>query len=120
LSYTNQKASNPNTGDRLTNALENLAKLNLVVPLMADRLFAGLEEQYTGSRTTVAGQRASGFFVTNLTLSGRNQQKTIELSVSVYNLLDKSYADPVSVDLHPVDVVQQDGRTFRVKVTYAF
>jgi len=120
VSYTNQKAWNPNTGELLTNAPENLAKLNVVVPLRADRLFAGLEEHYTGSRTTEAGQRADGFFMTNLTLSGRNQQKTIEASVSVYNLLDKKYADPVSLDIHPLDVVQQDGRTFRVKLTYAF
>jgi outer membrane receptor for ferrienterochelin and colicins len=120
LNYTNQKARNPETGELLTNAPENLAKLNVVVPLMADRLFAGLEEQYTGSRTTVAGQRADGFFMTNLTLFSRNQQKTVEVSVSVYNLLDAKYADPVSADLHPLDVVQQDGRTFRVKLTYAF
>ena len=119
-SYTNQKAENPNTGELLTNAPEHLAKLNLVVPLMADRLFAGLEEQYTGSRLTVAGQRADDFAVTNLTLFGRNRQKTVEVSVSVYNLLDRSYADPVSIDLHPLDVVQQDGRTVRVKLTYVF
>jgi len=40
--------------------------------------------------------------------------------VSVYNLLDRLYADPVSIDLHPLDVVQQDGRTVRVKLTYVF
>jgi outer membrane receptor protein involved in Fe transport len=83
-------------------------------------LYAGLEEHYTGSRLTEAGQREDGFAVTNLTLFGRNRQRTLEVSLSVYNLLDKEYADPVSVDLHPVDAVQQDGRTLRVKVTYAF
>ena len=119
-SYANQNALNPETGELLTNAPEQLAKLNLVVPLMADRLFAGLEEQYTGPRFTVSGQRVDGFVVTNITLSGRNRQKTIEASVSVYNLLDVKYADPAPLDLHPLDVVQQNGRTVRVKLTYAF
>jgi hypothetical protein len=42
-------------------------------------------------------------------------------SVTVYNLLDKEYGDPVSFqDLQPIDTVLQDGRSFRVKLTYAF
>ena len=119
-SYAYQKAKNPNTGALLDNSPEHLAKLNVMVPLVRDRLWAGLEEQYTGPRITEAGQRTDGFAVTNLTLLGRNAQRTVELSLSVYNLLDERYDDPVSSDLIPLDMVEQDGRTMRLKLTYAF
>jgi iron complex outermembrane receptor protein len=120
LSYTFQKAVDPNTGELLTNAPKHLAKLNLVVPIIRDRFFAGIEEQVTGQRTTLAGKSTDGFAVTNLTLFGRNRPRTVEASLSLYNVLDKKYSDPVSGDLFPIDSLQQDGRSIRVKLTYAF
>ena len=120
ISYTYQRAEDPNTGELLTNSPQHLAKLNVDVPLSRERLWAGLEEQYTGPRFTQAGRKTQGAAVTNLTLLGRNRSRTLEISLSIYNLLDKRYADPVSIDLSPLDTVQQDGRTVRAKVTYAF
>ena len=120
LSYTNQKAVDPNTGRLLTNAPEHLAKLNVSVPVLKDQIWVGLEEQYSGSRLTQAGRKAPGYAVMNLTVLARNRERTLEASLSVYNLLDVTYADPVSGDLSPLDTVEQDGRTMRVKVTYAF
>jgi iron complex outermembrane receptor protein len=43
----------------------------------------------------------------------------LELSASVYNLLDRRYSDPTGSELVQ-RLVEQDGRTFRVKLTYAF
>lgn len=120
LSYAFQKAVDPKTGELLTNAPKHLAKLNLIVPIIGDRFFAGIEEQATSPRTTLAGQRTEGFAVTNLTLFGTALQRTVEASLSVYNVLDRKYADPVSGDLFPLDSIQQDGRTIRVKLTYVF
>jgi iron complex outermembrane receptor protein len=120
ISYAYQKAEDPKTGQLLTNAPKQLAKLNVMVPFLKDRFWAGLEEQFTGPRYTQAGMRTDSFAVTNLTLLVRNQRRTIEASISIYNLLDETYADPVSPDLFPLDTVQQDGRTVRVKLTYAF
>jgi len=115
-----QKATNPDTGELLSNSPRQLAKVNLVVPLFPDRFFAGIEEQYTGPRYTDTVQELGGFAVTNLTLLGRNQQRTVEASVGVDNLFNKKYADPASQVLLPLDSVQQEGRTVRAKVTYAF
>lgn len=120
ISYTYQKAEDPNTGELLSNSPKHLAKLNVDVPLVGERFRAGLEEQYTGPRFTQAGRKTQGAAVTNLTILGRNRSRTLEVSLSIYNLLDKRYADPVSTDLFPLDTVQQDGRTVRVKVIYAF
>src|SRR3990172_5747023 len=71
------------------------------------------------SRKTVQGNRASGFWLTNLTLSTPRLWERVALSASVYNLFDKVYGDPGSTE-HLQDVIEQDGRTFRVKVTASF
>jgi len=45
--------------------------------------------------------------------------KNFEASVSVYNLFDYRYGDPASLE-HVQDVIQQDGRNFRLKLSYRF
>jgi iron complex outermembrane receptor protein len=72
-----------------------------------------------GQPITVQGQPAGGFAVVNLTLFSANLIKNVEFSGSVYNLLDRRYVDPASA-FHVQDVIEQDGRTFRVKLTYRF
>ena len=62
---------------------------------------------------------AGGYGVINLTLFSQNLIKNVEFSASVYNLLNHLYADPAS-DFHIQDIIEQDGRTFRIKLTYRF
>jgi iron complex outermembrane receptor protein len=57
--------------------------------------------------------------VVNLTLFSQNIIKNLEFSASVYDLLNTQYWDPAS-DFHVEDVIEQNGRSFRVKVTYRF
>ena len=45
--------------------------------------------------------------------------KGLDLSASVYNLLDKRYSDPSS-PFHQQASIEQNGRSFRVKLTYRF
>jgi len=120
ISYTLQKTIDKQTGETLTNSPEHLAKLNITVPLLRDKLFAGIEEQYTSKRKTVAGDYTRDFYITNLTLYSQRLRKGLDLSASIYNLFDTKYGDPVSTDLLPLDTVQQDGRLYRLKLTYAF
>jgi len=56
----------------------------------------------------------------NFTLFSQNLfVKNLDASVSVYNLLDSTYFDPAS-RFHQQNVIRQDGRTFRLKLTYRF
>jgi len=55
----------------------------------------------------------------NLTLFSKNLVKNLEASAGVYNLLDTTYFDPAS-RFHLQNKIAQDGRTFRVKLTYRF
>jgi iron complex outermembrane receptor protein len=119
LSYAVQRTEDTETKLRLTNSPVHLAKFNGVVPLMADKLFLGLEEQFTSGRKTLAGNEIGGFWVTNVTLFNQNLFKGLDLSASIYNLFGKKYSDPGAGE-HVQDKIQQDGRSFRFKLTYRF
>ena len=119
LSYTYQETEDQQTGAGLTNSPRHLAKFNLLVPLFQDKLFVGPEMQYTSDRRTLAGRRTSGVFLTNVTLFSQHLLKGLEISGSVYNLFDTRYGDP-GAEEHRQDVIPQDGRSFRFKITYGF
>jgi outer membrane receptor for ferrienterochelin and colicins len=103
----------------LSNSPAHLAKLNLSVPVVQQRLFASLDAQYTSPRLTLAENTVSGFSVFNVTLLGHTLGKHLDLSTSVYNLFDKKYFDPGRPE-DPENAIQQDGRSFRVKFTGRF
>ena len=119
-SFSYVDTDDDNKGDqKLTNSLRHMAKLNLIVPLIQKRLFASLNAQYIGRRETSAGNTVSGFSVFNVTLLGHTLGKHMDVSGSVYNILNKKYFDPG----RPEDVqdgIQQDGRNFRMKLTWRF
>jgi outer membrane receptor for ferrienterochelin and colicin len=103
----------------LEDSPHHLGKLNLVLPLVPARLFASLNAQYMSARQTLANNTVGGFAVFNGTLLARNLGKHLDLSVSLYNILDRKYFDPGRVE-DVEDAIQQDGRNFRVKVTARF
>jgi outer membrane receptor for ferrienterochelin and colicins len=116
-SYTN--AQDPVARQILPNSPQSLAKLNLTVPVVQRRLFASLDAQYTSSVQTLAGNTVSGFPVFNVTLLGHALGKHMDLSTSIYNILDKKYFDPGRPE-DVQDAIQQDGRNFRIKITGRF
>lgn len=119
LSYAFQDGKDVATGERLPNSARHLAKLNLLFPLVREKVFLGLEEQYTGTKKTLKGAETRDFFITNLTLFTRNLLKNLELSGSVYNLFNTGCSVPVGGEFIQ-DSIRQDGRMFRVKATWRF
>ena len=103
----------------LANSPQHLGKLNLIIPVVQRRLFASLDAQYTSPVQTLAGNTLSGFSIFNVTLLGHTLGKHLDLSTSVYNIFDKKYFDPGRPE-DPEDAIQQDGRSFRVKLTARF
>jgi iron complex outermembrane receptor protein len=89
------------------------------MPVLGNALRTGLELQYTSRRKTLAGAFAAGHLLTNLTLLSEKIAKGMELSASVYNLFDKRYADPGGPE-HVQDLIWQDGRSCRLKLSYRF
>jgi iron complex outermembrane receptor protein len=120
--YTLQRAEDDNTGERLSNSPEQLAKLHVVVPLLPERIFTGLEVLYTGRANTLAGEAtpyADAFWVANLTLFSQQLVEGLECSASLYNLCNTGYAD-VGGPGNTQSLIFQDGRSLRVKLTYRF
>jgi outer membrane receptor for ferrienterochelin and colicin len=128
LSYTLQHTENRDTDAGLPDSPMYLIKFNVSAPLFRNKIFAGLEIQYTSkshtvytdlSGDTLSGGDVPGHTVVNFTLFSQNLIKNLDVSVSIYNLLDKKYYDPAS-NFHLENAIQQDGRTFRLKLTYRF
>lgn len=119
VSYTFAEARDTAKDQWLQNSPNHMVKLGLVAPLWPDRIFAAFEVQGMSARRTVRGNSASGFWLANFTLFSRELVKNLEVSASIYNLWDQRYADPVGSD-YVQDTIVQDGRTYRVKVTYRF
>ena len=119
ISYTLQETKNLDTGRLLSNSPKNMGKLNMICPLINKKLSAGLELQYTGAKTTINNNNAGGFLTGNLTLFSKDFYKGIEASASVYNIFDRAYNDPGGPE-HVQNKIEQNGRSFRLKITYRF
>jgi len=104
---------------QLDNSPRHMAKLNLNIPLVEQRLFAGVEGQFLGRRLTLQQNSLSSYQVFNVTLLGHAVGKHLDLSAGVFNVLDKKYFDPGRPE-DPEDAIQQDGRNFRIKITGRF
>jgi iron complex outermembrane receptor protein len=118
-SYTFVEARDGQTNAILVDSPKQLAKFNVISPVIQKNLFAGLEVLYTSKAKTLTNNRADGFWVTNFTLTYENIVKGLELSASVYNLFDVDYGYPGGSE-HVQDVIKQDGTSFRIKLTYRF
>jgi iron complex outermembrane receptor protein len=129
LSYSLQHTVNRATDISLPDSPLNMVKLNISAPLYKDKIFAGLEIQYTGPSKTLMfnnvseeespGPNAPGYAVVNFTLFSQNLVKNLDISASVYNLFNTKYYEPSS-DFHFEPYIQQDGINFRIKLTYRF
>ena len=117
VSYVDSE--NKDNGETLVDSPEYLAKFNLLMPVVRERLFAGLEVLYDSEAKTLDGDYADDFTLTNLTLTYVSASKRLEIAASIYNLFDVGYAFPGFLE-HTQDMIEQDGRTFRVGLTYRF
>ncbi len=128
VSYGIQHTENRDSGAEMPDSPEHLVKFNASVPLVREKVFAGLEVQFTSRRRTVftdlsgstlTGESTPPFALVNFTLFSQDLIKNLEASASIYNLLDTTCYDPAA-RLHLQDRIRRDGRSFRLKLTYRF
>lgn len=106
------------TGSQPTNSAPRLVKINWSTPVVTQALRAGVEAQYTSARRALRGE-AGGGWLTNLTLAASSLAPGLEVTGTVYNLLNRRLSDPGGEE-HVQAVIPQPGRHFRVKLTYTF
>jgi iron complex outermembrane receptor protein len=110
--------SRTSAGNQQLNAPARLFKLNLAAPLAQRGWRGAVEAQYVGPRPALAGS-TPGFWLANANLVSARLFGHYELSLGVYNLFDRRYADPGSTE-HLQAVIPQDGRTLRARIGYVF
>jgi iron complex outermembrane receptor protein len=116
-SYAWQRAKD-GAGLELTSSPRSLGKVNLILPLMAESLSLGVEGQFNSGVTTLAQRRTRSFFLTNVTLLCR-RFRGWEMSASAYNVFDVDHDSPGAGD-HLQDVLPQEGRSLRLKLSRSF
>ncbi len=123
-SYTWVNAYDNSNNQQLINSPSNLFKLNFSTPLFEHWLRAGVEAQYTDSRTGRDNTKTGGYPLFNLTLTSgdklfKGPLSGFEISGSIYNLLDRRY-DSVVSDVFVQHFMPQNGRNLRLVLSYRF
>jgi iron complex outermembrane receptor protein len=118
-SYTYQRAENGMDGLRLPNSPENMVKLQLIAPIWGDKLSLGIEGLYASERIRYDRGHTDAMWLLNTTLYSREIVPNMEISASVYNVLNSRYGHAVGTE-HKQTEIEQDGRTFQLKLNYKF
>lgn len=119
ISYAYQDAQDQQADQQLTNSPTHQAKFHGLLPIVPEKLFFGTELIYTSPRLTLKGRDTDDAFLLNLTLFWAYPVKGLDLSCTLYNVLDQNFGEPGSEE-HRQDIIYQDGISFRVKATYSF
>lgn len=119
VSYTYQSTEDSDSGTELVNSPRHLAKIHLRIPVWHDRVWLGTELFYVGSMRAVQSGRVDGYPLGNVTLTTSEWIKGVEFSASLYNVWDQKYSISGFPE-HRQRLIPQDGRTFRLKLTYKF
>jgi iron complex outermembrane receptor protein len=84
-----------------------------------DKIYASVETLYMSERKTLAGQKTGSHTLVGLTLLFKKFREGVEFTASVRNLFNKRFSDPASEE-QLQDQIEQDGRTFWLKLKYRF
>lgn len=117
-SYSYTRAHGVEASNSLPNSPRHLAQALVSFPV-GRGAFLGVDARALGSRLTVTGQTVSSHVVPNLTLSGAAFGGRLRYGLTASNASNTRYADPVS-DEFSQPSIPQNGRTVRVRLTWAF
>jgi hypothetical protein len=115
-SYTATVANDRLTHARELNSPVSMAKLNGTAPL-SRHVFASLEAMYVGPMTDYRGTRVPSYILPNLTVNTNPLWGGWVFSSTMYNATNRRWFSPMT-PIGTEDQIQQDGRTWRFKVTY--
>jgi iron complex outermembrane receptor protein len=108
-----------NGSANVSNAPRSLTKLHATTPLPGWPVKLGLQLQRVGQRRTLAGQPLNGAWLATATAQLEPPGQPWSLSLSVYNLGDRRYADPAGPE-HLGDRIEQDGRSASLRWQLGF
>lgn len=106
-------------GTALVNSPAWLGKLNFSSLLPWAGLRLGYELQYDSKRLTNDGTYTDDVWLSNLNLTASNWARGLEVSLGIRNLFDQDYVHPAA-GRNWQNVLEQDGRSVRVRLEYRF
>jgi iron complex outermembrane receptor protein len=116
ISYTASATTDAETHTHVANSPVSQVKLNGKSPL-SKHAFASLELLHVSAMRDDSGTRVPSYVVPNVTVNTNPLWGGWVFSSSLYNATNRRWFCPVGPNT-PEDQVQQDGRTWRFKVTY--
>lgn len=119
LAYTLQRVRDDETAQVPQNSPLHMIKGDLSIPVWKNKVFWSMNANFMSSRRTHTGEKTDTAFTLDTTLFAQRLLPGLECSASIYNVLNRKFSDPVGEELLQ-DRIQQDGRNFRVKVTWLF
>ncbi len=119
LSQVFQSASIESDDRPISNSPRVLSVLVIDAPVPGTDAVVAFNATHIGQRRRVATGEVDGAFVANLSISRRDQERGLGVSLTIYNLFDAVYADPGSGE-HRQATLPQDGRTAAVRVSWRF
>lgn len=114
-----ERAHDADTGQTLSNAPLQLWKLSLTSPTPVAGLGVGLNAVRVGERGLLQGGSVPGYLRLNARLRHAPPGSAWDASLSVYNLLDRRYADPAGPE-HRQASLAQDGRSWWLQLGRRF
>lgn len=109
------------SGGELINSPHWLGKLNYSSPLPWAGLRLGYELQYDAKRQTPEGAYVDNYWLSSLNLTASNWARGLEVSLGIRNLFDRLYLHPAPfTSRNWQNVLEQDGRSVRLKLEYRF
>lgn len=115
LSFSAQRAEDIATGAALSNAPEQLFKLNLSTPRQGRLVAGGLELQYVSDRLAPDGAVVPAYAVVNLDLTWWTPLSGLQADLSIRNALDEQYGDPAAVH-HRQNTLAREGRLLNARL----
>jgi len=117
LSYAFQHSTDQDTGQRLSNSPSHVVQAKIGKNWFGERFWTGMDLYALSSRLTLDGSEAKRHLAPNMTIGTGKPIHGFDLSATMYNVTNANYGDPGS-DEHRQNVIMQDGRTFKVSLTY--
>jgi len=115
-SYTFSYATEGTVHANLENSPSHTFKLHGTIPA-THLAFVGLESLYTSYQTTFQSTDVPASLLTNITFSTKPLWGGWEFSASCYDVFNQRWFAPAGPELQQSEI-RQDGRTFRVGISY--
>ncbi len=116
-SYAWQSA-NDNEGLELPNIPHSIAKLQLSIPILSERLRASLAVRYLGKRKNLYQDEVDAHTITDLTLTATDIYPGTALTLAFRNLFNTQYGD-VAYVYDESGLLERDGRTLWLSLLYS-